>query len=70
MADLTRKCCEQWLSVQDIKGLQERMRAEVQETFTEVLSSVAKDPAKNTGKALYVLWQQAWGLHSVRVLSS
>lgn len=38
------------LPLQDIRGLQEKMRLEIQETFTEVLSSIAKDPAKNTGE--------------------
>lgn len=35
--------------LQDIKSLHEKLQTEVQETFADVLGSVSKDPAKNTG---------------------
>lgn len=35
--------------LQDMESLHERLQTEVQETFADVLGSVSKDPAKNTG---------------------
>lgn len=35
--------------LQDINSLHEKLQSEVQETFADVLASVARDPAKNTG---------------------
>ena len=42
---------------QEIEGLQEKLQTEVQQTFAEVLSLVAKDPAKNSGADAQSLYQ-------------
>lgn len=40
---------EVWYGLQDLRGLHERLQVEIQETFTDFLGSISKDPAKNTG---------------------
>ena len=44
-AEFEQVCC----GLQDLKGLHEKLQMEVQETFTDFLGSISKDPAKNTG---------------------
>ncbi len=44
-AEFEQVCC----GLQDLRGLHERLQVEIQETFTDFLGSISKDPAKNTG---------------------